>query len=55
MLRDPDLDAIRDHPEFSGVVARIKANNARVLEKFKLTSDTRFPPTDARRAPHRVP
>ena len=36
MLRDPDLDPIRNHPGFPAVVARIKANNAAALEKFKV-------------------
>jgi predicted esterase len=36
MLRDPDLDPIRDHAGFPSVVARIKANNAAALEKFKV-------------------
>ena len=39
MLRDEDLDPIRDHPAFPGVVARIKANNARALERFKVSAE----------------
>jgi predicted esterase len=38
MLRDTDLDAIRDHPGYPAVVARIRANNAAALEKFKVTA-----------------
>lgn len=38
MLRDTDLDSIRDHPDYPDVVARIKANNARGLEKFKVAA-----------------
>jgi phospholipase/carboxylesterase len=39
MLRDADLDSIRAHPGFPGVVARIRANNARALERFKVTAE----------------
>ncbi len=39
MLRDPDLDPIRDHPGFPAVAARIRANNAQALEKFKLRAE----------------
>lgn len=39
MLRDEDLDSIRGHPAFPGVVARIKANNARALETFKVAAE----------------
>jgi predicted esterase len=53
LLRDPDLDAIRDHPGFPAVVERIKANNARALEAFKVKArDARvlvFPPAGRER------
>jgi predicted esterase len=39
MLRDPDLDPIRAHPGFPAVVARIRENNARALEKFKVAAE----------------
>jgi predicted esterase len=38
MLRDTDLDPIRDHPGYPAVVARIRANNAAALEKFKVAA-----------------
>jgi phospholipase/carboxylesterase len=39
MLRDQDLDSIRDHAGFPAVVARIRANNARALEGFKVKAE----------------
>src|SRR5687768_18243942 len=38
MLRDTDLDSIRDHPGYPAVVERIRANNARALEAFKVAA-----------------
>jgi hypothetical protein len=39
LLRDPDLDPIRDHPGFADVLARIRTNNARALETFKARAE----------------
>jgi phospholipase/carboxylesterase len=38
LLRDEDLDPIRSHPGFPAVLERVKANNARALEAFKVTA-----------------
>ena len=38
LLRDPDLDTIRDHPGYAEVLARVRANNAAALEKFKVAA-----------------
>lgn len=35
MLRDKDLDSIRDHPDYPLILAKMKANNAHNLEAFK--------------------
>ena len=35
LLRDEDLDAIRDHPDYAAILDIIKKNNARELESFK--------------------
>lgn len=52
LLRDPDLDAIRDHPRFADVLAHVRANNALALETFKVRAQQAkvliFPPPDAR-------
>jgi phospholipase/carboxylesterase len=55
MLRDGDLDPIRAHPGFLEVAARIRANNAAALEKFKAKADAKakvlvFPPAKADRS-----
>jgi phospholipase/carboxylesterase len=52
LLRDEDLDPIRTHLRFPSVEARVRANNAAALEKFKRVADARakvlvFPPAKA--------
>jgi phospholipase/carboxylesterase len=52
LLRDPDLDPIRGHPGYAPVLARVRANNARALEAFKVRAGKAkvlvFPPARAR-------
>jgi predicted esterase len=39
LLRDPDLDPIRNHPGYADVLARVRANNTRALEAFKVRAE----------------
>jgi phospholipase/carboxylesterase len=52
MLRDEDLDAVRSHPGFAAVLARVRENNAKALAAFKANAEPRakvlvFPPPKA--------